>query len=294
MLSDRSYMRETDPARELRPLAWLIGGLVAAFAVQFFVDRPFHGLVERWFALSPGALFQGRVWGLLTYSLLHDTTNPLHLISNSLAILFIGRSLLPAVGRQRFFLTYAAGVLAAGIFWLAVHFPHDSSTLVGASGAAYALLALFCCQFAHDRMTLLLFFVVPITVVPRYLLMVLAGIEGVFFLFAELFPSGASSPFAHSAHLAGMAAGVIAFRYFRAADEPERPAKPAVELPRWMSKKTAAAPRKGATKVNVATRSDLKAEVDRILDKINTSGFGSLSPDEKRTLDEARDLMTKR
>jgi len=295
MLSDRSYMRDDNPSQELRPLAWLIGGLVAAFTLQFFVARFSENLPEHWFALSPGNILKGRVWTLLTYSLLHDRGNPWHLISNALTILFIGRALLPAIGQKRFWVTYLSGALAGGVFWLAVHFSRENIPMLGASGAVYALLALFCCQFANERMTFLMFFVIPVTVIPRYLLMVLAGIEGIFFLFAELFPSGpaTTSPFAHSAHLAGMAAGVIAYRFFRAADESGQPAVSAVELPRWLARKKATVARIGPSKVNLPARADLKAEVDRILDKINTSGFGSLTTEEKRTLDQARDLMTK-
>ena len=37
----------------------------------------------------------------------------------------------------------------------------------------------------------------------------------------------------------------------------------------------------------------MKKEVDRILDKINSKGFGSLSDDEKKILDEAGDLLKK-
>ena len=49
-----------------------------------------------------------------------------------------------------------------------------------------------------------------------------------------------------------------------------------------------------AYSVNVGDRGHLRAEVDRILDKINSDGFGSLSADEKRVLDEARDLISRR
>jgi hypothetical protein len=37
----------------------------------------------------------------------------------------------------------------------------------------------------------------------------------------------------------------------------------------------------------------LRAEVDRILDKINSEGFGALTAEEKRLLDEARDLLSR-
>ena len=40
--------------------------------------------------------------------------------------------------------------------------------------------------------------------------------------------------------------------------------------------------------------SGCSSEVDRILDKINSDGFGSLSAEEKKVLDEARDLIGRR
>jgi hypothetical protein len=45
--------------------------------------------------------------------------------------------------------------------------------------------------------------------------------------------------------------------------------------------------------VNLTNRSDLRAEVDRILDNINREGFGALTEEEKRLLDEARDLLSR-
>jgi hypothetical protein len=36
---------------------------------------------------------------------------------------------------------------------------------------------------------------------------------------------------------------------------------------------------------------DMQAEVDRILDKINEQGFGSLTDNEKQTLEKAKGLL---
>ena len=91
--------------------------------------------------------------------------------------------------------------------------------------------------------------------------------------------------------------GIIAYRAIRNApelgeeDEEEQPRR-SIELPSWMKKKSAD-PTSASFKVNLTAREDLKAEVDRILDKINSKGFQSLSPDEKRTLDEARNLLNR-
>jgi hypothetical protein len=45
--------------------------------------------------------------------------------------------------------------------------------------------------------------------------------------------------------------------------------------------------------VNLSNRDDLRAEVDRILDKINSQGFGALTEEEKRKLDEAKDMLSR-
>ncbi|MCC5022360.1 MAG: hypothetical protein J6386_06020 [Candidatus Synoicihabitans palmerolidicus] len=39
---------------------------------------------------------------------------------------------------------------------------------------------------------------------------------------------------------------------------------------------------------------NLRAEVDRILDKINSQGFGALTDDEKQLLDQAKDMLNQR
>ena len=68
-------------------------------------------------------------------------------------------------------------------------------------------------------------------------------------------------------------------------------------MPKWFrrAKKTQPA----AYHVNVGTatpptRDELRAEVDRILDKINSQGFGALTDEEKRRLDEAKDLLSRK
>jgi hypothetical protein len=44
-------------------------------------------------------------------------------------------------------------------------------------------------------------------------------------------------------------------------------------------------------KVNISNPVDLQREVDRILDKINDEGFGSLTNEEKLTLEKAKGLL---
>jgi predicted ATP-grasp superfamily ATP-dependent carboligase len=66
----------------------------------------------------------------------------------------------------------------------------------------------------------------------------------------------------------------------------------AMEVPKWDKKKAAVKARgAGNFTVNVTDKTQVKREVDRILDKINDQGFGALSSEEKKILDKAKDLL---
>jgi hypothetical protein len=100
----------------------------------------------------------------------------------------------------------------------------------------------------------------------------------------------------HSAHLGAMLVGWLYYRYFHAPSWPLAPARSEIEPPRW-AKRSARAADAPAYPVNVgatSSRGDLRAEVDRILDKINSHGFGALTAQEKRVLDEAKDSISRR
>jgi len=64
-------------------------------------------------------------------------------------------------------------------------------------------------------------------------------------------------------------------------------------MPTWI-KKQGSGGTVSSYNVNYGSKEYLRAEVDRILDKINSQGFGALTPEEKKRLDEAKDLLSKR
>ena len=293
MLSDRPYMHDPYPRERTSVLAWLISAVVAGFVLQIVTSRVFEapGAAEHFFGLSVGALRSGRVWTLLTYSFLHDPGNLLHILSNVIGLYFLGRVLLPVLGPSRFLGLYAAAVLLGGVVWAAANW-HLGGVLIGASAGVFGLFITYACFYPHQPVTFLLLFILPVTLKPKHVAIAAVLIDLTGCLFYEVM--GVASPFgfAHSAHLGGMAAGWFYFRYvheghwrlpFRRSD---------IELPRWAKKDAKAAPT--AYQVNVGCREGLRAEVDRILDKINSQGFGALSAEEKRILDEAKDLLSRR
>jgi membrane associated rhomboid family serine protease len=297
MLQDRPYMRDNTGRRRTSVLPWLISFNVAVYLIQnVFARLPgAAGGLESALGLSAQGIKSGHLWTLLTYGFLHDTGNLLQIVGYLLTIYFIGRELLPMLGARRFGAFYAASVVAGGLFWTAVHWGHPAM-VIGSSAAVAALIVLFACFYPNREITMLLLFI-PVRFKPKHLafLMVVLDLAGL--VFYEII--GAASPFgaaAHSAHLGGMATGWIYYRYIHDARWGFKGARADIELPRWMKHRasaTAIAPAP-AFSVNMGGPEHLRAEVDRILDKINSDGFGSLSAEEKKVLDEARGLIGRR
>ncbi|MEO5960708.1 MAG: DUF6576 domain-containing protein, partial [Opitutaceae bacterium] len=71
--------------------------------------------------------------------------------------------------------------------------------------------------------------------------------------------------------------------------------RPELELPGWLKRTSKDVPLSTTEPANaVIGPREVRAEVDRILDKINSHGFGALTADEKRVLDGAKDLLSRR
>jgi hypothetical protein len=211
-----------------------------------------------------------------------------------LGLFFFGREILPYLGSRRFVGLFVAAVVTGAGLWLATNWGHGGS-VIGASAGVVAVVIVFACLNPNQPITMLLFFVLPVTIKPKWIAIALLATDLLgFFLFEAL---GKRSPlgFAHSAHLGGMLTGWIYFRYVHAREWRTPDRAPGMELPTWLKRaKESPAIAEPAFKVNVTSREDLKAEVDRILDKINSDGFGALTADEKRLLDDAREAMGRR
>jgi membrane associated rhomboid family serine protease len=303
MLSDRSYMRD-DYARPTTSITtWIICVTIAGFIIQNIAWKWLGSNAGRGFdqvlTLSPEAIQSGFIWTLLSYSLLHSMSSFLHLVFNLFLIYMLGRELLPVLGRKQFLWLYGGGVVLGGVAWLVTNWSQGGQ-LLGASAGVYALLMMFAAMNPNRPITLLLFFILPVTIKPKWIVAVLGGIDIFGFLFSELVGASGFGDIAHSAHLGGFAAGWLFFRhiYQREWKSPDR--APAIELPGWMQRTKKRPVEATAYKVNIGatptalSKSELNAEVDRILDKINSHGFGALTDEEKRQLDMAKDLLNKR
>lgn len=298
MLSDRSYMQGGYPRHKTTTVTWLISAMVAVFVLQFVFMRWFNAgaAFETSLALTVGGFKAGKIWTVLSYCFLHSTANLLHIVTNLLGLYFVGRILEPLLGSRRLLWLFGASVVTGAAFWLGTHWETGGGVAIGASAGVIGLFVVFACFYPNRPITFLLFFILPVTLKPKYAAIGLLAVELVGFVFYEIMQ--AASPFgsgiAHSAHLGGMLAGWIYFRYIHQASWRFPKSDSDIELPRWFRKKPKMAETIAPVQVDVTRREDLRAEVDRILDKINSDGFGALTADEKRLLDDARDLLSRR
>jgi membrane associated rhomboid family serine protease len=323
MLYDRPYMRAPSfGGRASSFLKFLLVLLIASFVLQAIIHRLGFGDIEEyakllkrqhqlegqehvpesflaeqaeqlsrmaffsWTVFTPDGLLAGKFWTLVTYAFLHS--GPLHLVFNLLMIFFMGRALEDDLGPKMMTWLTLVGAASGALLWVLFN---SESALVGASAIVFAYLTTFCLRHPEQPITLLLFFVIPCTVKPRLVLWGALGITLFCFLFYEL---NGSPGVAHSAHLGGMLAGLFFFSYVRSGGTSWNK-RPRLQKPSWL--KVAKQSRKSGTpsdySVNLDDREMVEQEVDRILDKINDKGFGSLNEDEKRTLDKAKSLLGK-
>ncbi len=282
MLYDRPYMRKSLTPNFRCVTDYLILTLITFFLLQTIL-KIFDGdryLLE-FLGISFYGLKSGFVWTFFTYSFLHEGV--LHLLFNLLGIHFISRNVEYFLSTKKYFQLFLVSTFVGSFVW--VIFNSDFGLLLGASAFVMACLTYFCLQKPNDSITFLLFFILPVKLKPKFLLMGVLGIELYGFLFGEL---QNSSSIAHSAHLGGMVVGLLyshspfnlswlpkfSFK-FRGAQETVNKSF------REESKYT----------INKETDREVEIQIDKILDKINENGFGSLNNNEKRLLEKAQTLF---
>ena len=274
-------------------LYWLLGSIVAVFVIQNLGRNWFQsGQFDLFFSLSTFAIIKGYIWAFLTYSFLHGSF--IHILFNCLMVFWLGRTIIDLLGVERFFTVYGISVLLGGIAWFVLNFwQGGNSRMLGASAGVMGLLVTYAMHYPNQPVRLLLFFVLPVRITPKNLVLVLLLFDVAGLLISELSPYGRISPIAHSAHLGGMLGGWLFVKFVLTGKL--RFGKPSVDVtpPKWSTSKKTKKAKTGRFRIKFSNRREMQNEVDRILDKINSQGFGSLSEEEKNTLDKAKELLNR-
>ncbi len=294
MLSERPYLRAAYPRDQTSPLTWLLAAIIGAFVLEFV-------LFSRWFdssgqlvnglGLTVSGLGAGKIWTLATYWLLHSTSNLFHVAVVLGGVFLLGRAIEPLIGARRAIGVFFGAVLLGGLFWAATNW-NTQGVLVGGMAGVYGMLAVYAALQPNREFSVLLLFVFPMTFKTKNLALGLGAVELLAFVYFEIFRNASPFNYAPSAHLGGLMAGWIFFRYLHRQTLNLDRAAPVSADSNWADAARADdQPEEIPASPAPPNRAQLRAEIDRILDKINSHGLAALTAEEKRRLDDARTLL---
>ncbi len=294
---------------------------ILAFVATFIFERA-GVYLEEYGGLHFFLASHFQVYQIVTYMFLHGGFT--HLFFNMFALWMFGCVIERVWGAKKFLFYYIFCGIGAGLcqelvqfceFYYTVQTQFPGSTLgetitilgnsnlngaltIGASGAIYAILLAFGMIFPEERIFI---FPLPVPIKAKWFVCIYVGIE-LFFAITSM-----GDGVAHVAHLGGMLFGFLLISHWRR--HPERNFD-ITSASQWLkkldkTKKTGSnldTERYGETTTTTTTgygptRSDdmaynarkkaLQDEIDALLDKINMSGYDSLTEQEKKRLFEA-------
>jgi membrane associated rhomboid family serine protease len=284
-----------DEQQRLTPAVQVL--IAINIAVMFVQVTVFNGGYPSLLAFDAGAL-PARWFTAFTYMFAH--AGLWHLLANLYGLFVFGPRLERTLQTRRFVWFYLLCGLSGAAFQ--VLFIHGGA-LIGASSAVFGVMTAYAMQWPDDEVYLV--FVLPVRVrslaVGLFVFNLVMGVAAT--------GTNAGTNFAYVAHVGGV---IMAYVYMRMstatsidqvrqrvanlpeADEPPR------AIPRNMprrergdevddvvAKSKAIAAKRMVAVSPAPRRRDAKAEeLNRVLDKISENGIGSLTPEEKKVLEE--------
>jgi membrane associated rhomboid family serine protease len=270
MLDSRSFPR---------PTPWVSRLIVVNAVVQLLLTTVLtSGQVMGALAFDPdGAL--ARPWTWVTYLFVH--AGVLHLTANMLALYVFGTPVESRLGSPTFLAYYLFCGIGAALVSLGMNALHlFGGAVIGASGAVLGVAVAFAMLWPEAE---ILVFPIPVPIRARTLV--------IFYAILSLTMSvlGSQDGVAHPAHLGGLLFGWLWFKLRDRAPQivpvPARRMEPVVMAQSAMRDGPGESPppRPGPGPREVDPQA---AEIDRVLDKISARGIASLTPEERRFLDE--------
>jgi hypothetical protein len=248
------------------------------FGWHFSLDR----LMRSFFGLEAGiSNFIWKPWTIVSYMFLHDDI--FHILFNMLFLTWTGKLFSEYLGNQKLSATYFLGGICGGLFYMVAYqiFPafanHDQAILIGASAGVLAVF--FAAATLLPNYTTQLLFIGNIKL--KFLAIIM------FLLYAFSIPSGNAG--GHIAHIGGALYGFVSIKFLQSG----------TDITKWFSKlfsfksrsrknmKVVYRSNENADEIYLNKQRMTQENLDRILDKINRSGFDSLTADEKEFLYKA-------
>ena len=282
-LYDRPYYQD-EPKRPFSSFSGrtMIVNLIIINAVVYFVDVIFlfdeprfiagepNGLNYLMSARSDTLLQPWTWWRFLTSGFAHDPMDAKHIIGNMIGLFFLGQAVEELYGRRVFLRMYLTSIVLCTFVWCVteVVVGYTDHFLVGASGAVTTVIILFALNF--PRRTILFMMLIPMPAWILGVILVLFNLIGV---------RDPDARTAYDVHLVGAAYGFLFFKTrfefgsFVSGDF--------IRRLRWPKRKP---------KLRVHDPEDryrsLDAQADEVLEKLHRDGEESLTPRERRVLED--------
>ncbi|WP_206077590.1 rhomboid family intramembrane serine protease [Pontibacter sp. SGAir0037] len=266
--------------------------IVLRMLLTFTVGPEVYGRLMSFIALpsDPWSVLI-KPWTLVTYFFTHEGF--LHIIFNMLNLYWFGQLVREYLGDKRLLSLYVLGGLAGGLlfilFYNLVPFFADRSAyavMIGASASVLAVVVAAATLLPNYTFNLIL--IGPVKIKYIALFLVVLSISG----------AVGSNAGGNIAHLGGAFLGWMFIKQLQRGSDLGRPIhglfgfvtgifkrRPALKVTHRRS--TASAPSNGNVASSSYAGKPSQLEIDRILDKISSSGYESLSKEEKQKLFQA-------
>jgi membrane associated rhomboid family serine protease len=285
-LYDRDYTRDEDDSSSGYRSEYIGGGgrsktsitviLIIINAAVYLADALFspHHRLMRTLAVDSDTILQPWMWWqFVTAGFAHSPVSIWHILFNMFVLWSFGVVVEQTLGRREFLRFYMVPLILGNIiFSLRAMLFDPGASALGASGAVTAVVILFACLY--PKQTLLLFMIIPI---PAWLAAILiVGID----VLGAFNPPAAGPRTAHDVHLVG-AAFALAYFYFHWNLTSVLSLDWFTNFKAWFAR-----PRLKVHKSSDNADSRRDAEADRVLAKLHSEGEQSLTPRERRTLED--------
>jgi len=272
--ADRQYPREFSRQEQAPRITPVTKWLLIINVVVFLADVMSGNLLGYYgtFAVRT-AIFEGFIWEFITFQFLHGSVG--HILFNSIALYFFGPIMERWWGTWKFLAFYLISGIGGALLYslLGLMGIIDlGGGIVGASAGIFGILIATAVVAPNARIALLF---PPIELSMRTLALVILGIA-VFSIVVPIFGNEGGE----AGHLGGAIFGFILIKFPR--------------LLGWIGSggrnmdiiRPRAFQRGGEAKLRPHTHINLRGdtEIDRILDKVSSAGFASLTDEERAKL----------
>ncbi len=238
------------------------------FIFQIVLGRTAYRQFISIFGLVPASVSHKLMfWQFFTYMFLHGGFG--HLLINMFVLWMFGSDLEREWGEKKFLRYYLITGIGAGfIYYLSAI--NSVIPTIGASGAVFGILVAFGMTFPERTITLLVFFVIPVSMKAKRLVMLFAGIELLSYL-----SYGQAEGIARFAHLGGMLVGYLYLKVVM---------RGYGRLPSWSDLLFRISQWRIRQRAKQREMREEEEDIDAILDKISRQGMGSLTWRERKIL----------